>query len=89
MNFQTVLNEEFGELEKDLKISVREIEAPASAMDKESQEKLLNSLTCCPHGVIAWSKEMDDLVETSTNLASVKFVRRQYNKNYYNTEKFC
>ena len=30
-------------------------------------------LTCCPHGVIAWSKEMDDLVETSTNLASAKF----------------
>ena len=42
-------------------------------MDKKSQEKLLNSLACCPHGVIAWSKEMDDLVETSTNLASVSF----------------
>jgi dipeptidase D len=42
-------------------------------MDKESQDKLLSSLTCCPHGAIAWSKEMDDLVETSTNLASVKF----------------
>ncbi len=43
-------------------------------MDIESQVKLLNSLTCCPHGVIAWSKEMDDLVETSTNLASVSFI---------------
>ena len=42
-------------------------------MDKESQEKFLNVLTCCPHGVIAWSKEIDDLVETSTNLASAKF----------------
>jgi dipeptidase D len=42
-------------------------------MDKESQNRFLNSLTCCPHGVIAWSKEMDDLVETSTNLASAKF----------------
>jgi len=43
-------------------------------MDRESQEHLLSSLTCCPHGAIAWSKEMEDLVETSTNLASVKFV---------------
>ena len=43
-------------------------------MDDESQRRLLNSLTCCPHGAIAWSKEMDNLVETSTNLASVKFI---------------
>jgi dipeptidase D len=74
MNFQTVLNEEFGEIEKDLKITIKEIETPSSVMDKETQVKLLNSLTCCPHGVIAWSHEMTDLVETSTNLASVSFV---------------
>jgi len=73
MNFQEVLHEEFGETEKDLKIAIKEVEAPSSAMDKENQTKLLNSLACCPHGVIAWSKEMDDLVETSTNLASVSF----------------
>ena len=74
MNFQTVLNEEFGEIEKDIKITIKEIETPLSAMDKESQDKLLSSLSCCPHGVIAWSREMTDLVETSTNLASVNFV---------------
>ena len=73
MNFQGVLNEEFGEIEKDLKIVIKEVDAPVSTMDKESQVKLLNSLTCCPHGVIAWSQDMDDLVETSTNLASVIF----------------
>ncbi len=72
-NFQTVLAEEFGEAEKDLKIAVRQIDVPLSVMDKESQSKLLNSLTCCPHGVIAWSQEMENLVETSTNLASVSF----------------
>jgi dipeptidase D len=42
-------------------------------MDDGDQKKFLNALTCCPHGVIAWSQEMDDLVETSTNLASAKF----------------
>jgi dipeptidase D len=65
--------DEFGDLEKDIKISVKETNVPAFVMDKESQKKFLNSLTCCPHGVIAWSREMDDLVETSTNLASAKF----------------
>lgn len=72
-NFQTVLSDEFGEIEKDLKISIKVVDTPICVIDKESQTNLLNSLTCCPHGVIAWSREMDDLVETSTNLASVKF----------------
>ena len=42
-------------------------------MKKKVQEKLLNSLYACPHGVISWSRVMDNLVETSTNLASIKF----------------
>jgi dipeptidase D len=70
--FFTII-EEFGEIEKDLRISVNECGLPSHVMDKENQGRLLSSLTCCPHGAIAWSKEMDDLVETSTNLASVKF----------------
>jgi dipeptidase D len=73
-SFQTIILEEIGDLEKDLKISVRETELPSFVMDKESQKMLLSSLTCCPHGAIAWSQEMDNLVETSTNLASVKFI---------------
>jgi dipeptidase D len=72
-NFHQVIREEFRDIEKDLKISVIECALPQFVMDTESQGKLLNSLTCCPHGAIAWSKEMDNLVETSTNLASVKF----------------
>ncbi len=74
ISFQKILNGEFGEIEKDLKIAAKEIEAPSTVMDRESQVRLLNSLNCCPHGVIAWSREMDDLVETSTNLASVNFI---------------
>jgi dipeptidase D len=46
---------------------------PDKVMKKKVQEKLLNSIYACPHGVIAWSRVMEDLVETSTNLASVKF----------------
>jgi dipeptidase D len=72
-NFEVVLHEEFGETEKDLKISIKETEPPVTGLYKKSREKLINSLTCCPHGVITWSKDMDDLVETSTNLASVNF----------------
>jgi len=72
-DFLSILTNEFGDIEKDIKISVRETDLPEFVMDSESQEKFLNAITCCPHGVIAWSNEMDDLVETSTNLASAKF----------------
>lgn len=72
-DFQTTILEEFRDIETELKISVRDAELPEFIMDRENQTKMLSSLTCCPHGAIAWSKEMDDLVETSTNLASVKF----------------
>ncbi|MDO8897441.1 MAG: aminoacyl-histidine dipeptidase, partial [Bacteroidales bacterium] len=39
---------------------------------KEDQQKLLNSLYACPHGVISWSQSIPGFVETSTNLASVR-----------------
>jgi dipeptidase D len=72
-SFQLILSEEFGELEKELKIYVKKIALPSFTMDKENQKRLLDALSCCPHGTIAWSKEMENLVETSTNLASVRF----------------
>jgi dipeptidase D len=46
---------------------------PEKVMKKKVQEKLLNSIYACPHGVISWSRVMENLVETSTNLASLKF----------------
>ena len=71
--FRDMINEEFGELEKGISVSVKKVETPSEIMNKKSQSDLLKSLSRCPHGVLAWSKEMDDLVETSTNLASVNF----------------
>jgi dipeptidase D len=64
---------EFGDLENDIKISVRDTVMPQFTMDIDSQTKLADALESCPHGVIAWSNDMEDLVETSTNLASAKF----------------
>jgi dipeptidase D len=72
-SFYREIAEEFGEIEEDLKISSRETVLPVNVMDRKSQTRLLSALSCCPHGAIAWSKEMENLVETSTNLAAVKF----------------
>ena len=68
-----ILSNEFGTLEPELKIDFKSIELPETVIDIESQTKLLSVLDAIPHGAIEWSKEMKDLVQTSTNLASVKF----------------
>jgi dipeptidase D len=73
-NYYITIKNEFGTLEPDLKISLIPVSLPASMMDKADQASLLKALADCPHGVIGWSKDMADLVETSTNLASVKFL---------------
>ncbi len=58
--------------EPGLKIDLTETLMPDTLMDYDTQHKLLNALYACPHGVMSMSPEIPGLVETSTNLASVK-----------------
>lgn len=41
-------------------------------IDAATQHRLLGALSIVPHGVLSWSKEIPDLVETSSNLATVR-----------------
>ena len=45
---------------------------PDSFIPADKAYRLIMALCECPHGMIAMSKEMPGLVETSTNLASIK-----------------
>ena len=67
-----LLKKEFGASDPELKLTFKEVPLPEVIMNKEFHKNLLSTLESIPHGVIAWSKEMPDLVETSTNLASIK-----------------
>jgi len=66
------LEKEFGDTEPNLKLTLDSEKLPETVIDKVSSDRLLNALYACPHGVMAMSKDMPGLVETSTNLASVK-----------------
>ncbi len=46
--------------------------APKKAIDKNTAASLIYALYSAPHGVLAMSNDVKGLVETSTNLASVK-----------------
>ena len=47
-------------------------EAPYGALSERNTRKLISALFACPHGVYSMSQDIPGLVETSTNLASVK-----------------
>ena len=47
---------------------------PDTILAPKGQLRLLQAIYACPHGVIAWSPTLVGLVETSTNLASIKFI---------------
>ncbi len=68
---------EFRTTEPSLQIELLPIDQPACLIDRQTQYNLLNALFACAHGVLAMSREIENFVETSTNLASVKMDDRQ------------
>ena len=62
----------FGEVEKDMRLDLETTDIPETIIPAEKAYRLIMALCECPHGMIAMSKEMPGLVETSTNLASIK-----------------
>ena len=67
------VKKEYSDTENSMDISINNTGLPGFVIDSKTHRSLLDSLSQCPHGVIAWSEDMEGLVETSTNLASVKF----------------
>lgn len=65
---------EWSDVEPSLSIAIESSDMPAWVLDRASQRNLLNALYACPHGVMAMSRSLQGLVETSTNLASVKML---------------
>ncbi len=72
-NYLTIFKNEFKVVEKNIIFELEKAELPEQVIDCKTKINLINSLYACPHGVYAWSKEIKGLVETSTNLATVKF----------------
>lgn len=71
--FAAGLKEEYGAIEKDLKAGMSVVEEkPLTAIDEMTAWNLVTALCASPHGVLTMSQEIENFVETSTNLASVK-----------------
>ena len=67
------VKEEYGAIEKDIKVGYAEAATDRTmAIDEMTAWNLVTALCASPHGVLAMSQEIENFVETSTNLASVK-----------------
>jgi dipeptidase D len=71
-SFVQIIKSELDMIEPDFNMSMEEEEAPEFVMRRKFQRRLFNALYACPHGVIAMSQAIPGLVETSTNLASIR-----------------
>jgi len=58
--------------EPNLSFAAEECAKPKSLIDERVQDDMIDSVYACPNGMIRMSDSMPGLVETSTNLATVK-----------------
>ena len=63
---------EYAVADPDLQFTLESESHRTKAIDKDTANHLLQALYAVPHGVYAMSQDIPGLVETSTNLASVK-----------------
>lgn len=71
------IKDEYRVTEPHIFFRLEKTELPESVLDEALQANLLDTLYACPHGVIAMSQDIPGFVETSTNLASVKFIDKK------------
>ena len=71
-HYMAAVEAQFNEVEPNLSMVLQSETVQKTVIDHTTSQALLSALTACPHGVIAMSKTMPGLVETSTNLASIK-----------------
>lgn len=70
--FAAVVENEVKAADPGFKMTIETVEAPATVIEPALACNLLKALIACPHGVIGMSHAIEGLVETSTNLASIK-----------------
>ena len=71
-HYIATIEAEIGDIEKDFAMSLETTDMPETFIPADKVKVLIQALYACPHGMTAMSKTMPGLVETSTNLASIK-----------------
>lgn len=70
--FEAIFKSEFKAVEPDLEFKLEACDTPAQMIEEKVQLNLINAVLACPNGVMRMSDAMENLVETSNNLAFVE-----------------
>ncbi len=70
--YENIFKAELKISEPSLSFAAEECAKPKSLIDERVQDDMIDSVYACPNGMIRLSDSMPGLVETSTNLATVK-----------------
>ncbi len=71
------VKKEYKTTEPNLTVELKEVKAPKYTINNKAQHNLFHALNSVWHGVVEMSSDIPGLVQTSTNLASVKFVGKK------------
>lgn len=71
-HFAADVENELKHVDPSVQLAMESTDRPEYHIDNATAEKLIYALHACPHGVIGMSHDIEGLVETSTNLASIK-----------------
>lgn len=80
-DFQKVFRNELGALDPALSLSLEPSATPSKVFSSSDTMALLGFLLAAPHGVVAMSPDIEDLVQTSTNLGVVETVNGKVSVN--------
>lgn len=68
------IKNEYDGIEPGMKIDIEKAERPEYCIDSDTSLALVRAIYSAPHGVYSMSRDLEGLVETSTNLAAVKMI---------------
>jgi len=71
-HYESIFQFELGAVEPTISFTIEETEKPKSMIEERVQDDLIDSVYACPNGVIRMSDGMAGMVETSTNLSTIK-----------------
>ena len=72
--YAAAIRNEYEGVEPGMNLTIEEVERPEFCIDSKTSLALIRALYSAPHGVISMSRDLENLVETSTNLAAVKMI---------------
>lgn len=73
-SYAEAIRNEYKGVEPSMEFTIEKADKPAYCIDSKTSLALIRALYSAPHGVFSMSRDLEGLVETSTNLAAVKML---------------